>query len=89
MQRISISEAARDLSGLVRTVVSQGTRIELTEGSTVVAYMTPPDAEVECSVEGLQNLIRELPDLDDDAAAFAKDVAAVDHCLPDEVSAWD
>jgi antitoxin (DNA-binding transcriptional repressor) of toxin-antitoxin stability system len=89
MKQISVADASGDLARLLREVADEHVPIEFTEGGHVVALLTPPPAVAECSIMMLQNLLRTLPSLGDDAEAFARDVTSVDAVIPPEISAWD
>ena len=86
MERISVTQAARQLSDLLNRVAYQGQSFELERGNKVVAQLTPvakPAGGV--PIEKLNQLFAELPALDDD---FANDVNSTNEALPLESDPW-
>jgi len=89
MKRVSVTEAQANFSRLLRDVTVEQCAIELMEGNAVVAWLTPPAVAGACSVGALQDLLRTLPALDDDAPNFARDVTTGQSRIPVETNAWD
>jgi antitoxin (DNA-binding transcriptional repressor) of toxin-antitoxin stability system len=72
-----VSEAERDLAGLIQRVSSEGVSIELERDNKVIARITPVGPSSPLKVRDLSKFLESLPKLGDDAAAFADDVQAV------------
>lgn len=89
MQRISVSDAERDLAALVDQVVSRGVSVDLERDNRVVARISPVRVESKLKVGDLGAFLQNLPQLDDDAATFGKDVQDIRREFPPEASPWD
>ena len=89
MQRISVSDAERDLTALVDQVVSRGVSVDLERDQRVVARISPVRVESKLKVGDLGTFLDNLPPLEDDAAAFGKDVQDIRRQFPGEASPWD
>ena len=80
MVRINADEAARQLDALLERVRKEGESFELARGDEVVARLVPAPSERggrDFDAVALTELFRQLPDLGDDAEAFAQDVESV------------
>jgi antitoxin (DNA-binding transcriptional repressor) of toxin-antitoxin stability system len=79
MNRLTIAEAGRDFAGLVSRVCSEGVGVELQQGDSVIAYLTPAPPQSSLKVGDLNAFLQHLPRLEDDANAFLADVRAIRH----------
>ena len=89
MERISVSDAQRDLTTLVDRVVSQGVSVDLERDRKVVARISPVRVESRLKVRDLATFLQNLPRLGDDAATFSEDVQHIRRGFPSEASPWD
>lgn len=89
MKRMKVAEAEKCFSGLVDDVYRNGTSVELEEGDKVIARLVPADGKPAMRVGALAAFLRNLPKLEEDADAFAKDVQAIREQFPSESNAWD
>jgi antitoxin (DNA-binding transcriptional repressor) of toxin-antitoxin stability system len=88
VERISVTQAAHQFSDLLNRVFYQGASFELERNNKVIARLLPANAPVKVQTKDLNRLFAELPDLQEDAAAFADDVEAVRNELPREQEPW-
>jgi antitoxin (DNA-binding transcriptional repressor) of toxin-antitoxin stability system len=88
MERISITQATRQFPDLLNRVIQQGASFEVEQDNKVIARLLPADMPAKIQVSDLNQLFAELPDLGEDAAAFAADVEAVRKELPPEPEPW-
>lgn len=88
MDRMTISEAERDLAGLVERVYSEGVTIGLQRGEQVVAYLTPAPPQSQLKVGALHAFLQGLPKLQDDTEGFLNDVRTIRRTLPAEADPW-
>jgi antitoxin (DNA-binding transcriptional repressor) of toxin-antitoxin stability system len=86
---MTVAEAERDFSKLVDRVHSEGIRVELERGDTVVACLSPAGLHSPLKVQELNAFLERLPKLGDDAAAFSDDVRAIRRAFPTEADPWD
>jgi len=89
MERISVSDAQRDLTALVDRVVSAGVSVDLERDKRVVARISPVRVESKLQVRDLGAFLQNLPSLSDDAATFRDDVQQIRRAFPPEASPWD
>jgi antitoxin (DNA-binding transcriptional repressor) of toxin-antitoxin stability system len=89
MDRLTVAEAGRDFAGLVTRVCSEGVGVELQQGDSVIAYLTPAPPRSTLKVRDLNAFLQQLPSLEDDADAFSADLRAIRHEFPAEASPWD
>ena len=89
MERISISDAERDLTALVDRVISDGVSVDLERNKKVVARLSPVRAESALKVRDLSDFLENLPRLGEDAATFSRDVKRIRREFPSEASPWD
>ena len=87
MERISVTQAARQFSDLIKRVVHQGASFELQRGKKVVARLVPAKPP-SVRAGDLHRLFAELPRLGEDADAFAKDLEAIRRSPPPENNPW-
>ena len=75
MEKINVTQAARNLSELLNRVAYQGVSFELMRGGRRIARLVPPGPPKEVRVSDLNALFDRLPRLDpDDVEAFETDV---------------
>jgi len=77
MDRLTVAEAGRDFAGLVGRVCSEGVGVELQQGDSVIAYLTPAPPRSMLKVRDLSAFLQQLPRLQDDADSFLADVRAI------------
>lgn len=73
MIRMQIDDVARDFPAVLDQVV-RGELIEIERGGRVVARLLPAAGESQVKVSDLAQFFRSLPDLGEDAEAFARDI---------------
>jgi hypothetical protein len=73
MNRLTVAEAGRDFAGLVSRICSEGVGVELQQGESVIAYLTPAPPKPALTVRELNSFLQHLPKLEDDADAFSAD----------------
>lgn len=89
MNRVTVFEVARDFPNVLRRVTRQGESLALEDANRVVAWLTPPTVQRECSVAELEKLLSALPKLGDELEPFAQDLETADAALARERSRWD
>jgi len=91
-KRITATKVVRDFSELLNTIKFRGDRYIIERSGKPVAWMTPiQEARKTRTLKELKSLLEELPRLDDELDAFAKDVEDIVACgppLPKE-GAWE
>ena len=88
MERINATQAARQFSDLLNRVYYQGVSFELERNNKVIAHLVPVTAPATVMVRDLNRLFAELPELDEEATAFAADVVAIRGEIPPEGDPW-
>jgi len=88
MERIDVTQAARQFSDILNRVYYQGISFELERNNRIVARLVPATAPAIVMVSELNRLFAELPGLDEDAEAFAVDVQSIRREIPPEVEPW-
>lgn len=88
MERISVTRAVRSFSDLVNRVYYHGVSVELERGNKVVARLSPVASPTGVQAEDLGAFFASLPELGEDAEAFAEEVSSVRAALPPERDAW-
>jgi antitoxin (DNA-binding transcriptional repressor) of toxin-antitoxin stability system len=76
MERLNVTQAARNLCGLLNRGYSQGTSIELERDGEVIACLVPVQPTASLRAKVLQAFFAALPRLGQDAEAFAEDIKA-------------
>ncbi len=71
---ITATNAARNFSALLNRVGFRGERYTIARGGKPIAYLTPAVHPVTRLLGELPELLRKLPPLGNDAAAFTRDV---------------
>jgi len=89
MERISLSDAQRDLTDLVDRIVSLGVSVDLERDNRVVARISPVRAESKLKVRDFGEFLENLPRLGEDAESFSNDVRDIRSDFPPEASPWD
>ena len=89
MDRISVSEAARDFIALVDRVYSEGATIELERDEHVLARLSPVCPQSTLKVRDLTAFLDSLPRLGDDGEAFGDDIRAIRREFPVEADRWE
>ncbi|OQY01497.1 MAG: hypothetical protein B6I26_03995 [Desulfobacteraceae bacterium 4572_130] len=89
MERISVTQAARQFSDLLNRVFYQGIVVELERGNKAIAQISPVTSESSVKVKDLNRFFNELPLLGDDADDFAKDLADIRKQIPLEKNQWE
>jgi len=91
MERITIDDASRDLGGLIDSLASRGTTIEVERNECVIATIvpvTPTPRKICRSMKDFIGLLNSLPPLGDDNA-FEQDIANAQRQLPSRTEPWD
>ncbi|GEM_PF-630306 len=91
MERITIDDASRDLGGLIDSLASRGTTIEVERNECVIATIvpvTPTPRKICRSMKDFIGLLNSLPPLGDDNA-FEQDIADAQRQLPSRTEPWD
>ncbi len=89
MERINVTQAARNFSDLLNRVYYQGVSVELERNNKVIARIVPVKPAGTLQAKDLNAFFASLPKLGDDAEAFAEDVLRVRRELPPERSPWE
>ncbi len=89
MERVNVTQAARNFSDLLNRVYYQGISVELERNNKVIARIVPAEPTAKLQAKDLPAFLASLPSLGDDAEAFARDVLSIDdHFLP-EADPWE
>jgi antitoxin (DNA-binding transcriptional repressor) of toxin-antitoxin stability system len=88
MERITVTQAAREFSDLLNRVCYQGASFELARGNRIVARLVPAGPAKRVTVADLNRVFAELPRLGDDAEDFGREVDALRRSLPPEGDPW-
>jgi antitoxin (DNA-binding transcriptional repressor) of toxin-antitoxin stability system len=88
MERINVTQAARQFSDLLNRVFYQGASFDLERGNKVIARLCPVSAPRVVAVRDLNRLFAELPRLNEDAESFAQDLDAIRQAAPPEQDSW-
>ena len=91
MERITIDDASRDLGGLIDSLASRGTTIEVERNACVIATIvpvTPTPRKICRSMKDFIGLLNSLPPLGEDNA-FEQDIADAQRQLPSRTEPWD
>lgn len=86
---MNIAEVERHFSELVEKVHREGVTIDLERDNKVIARLTPSESRKNLTIGELADFLRTLPDLGEDAEAFAEDVRSARSGFPPEVDPWD
>ncbi len=88
MERINVTQAARNFSDLLNRVYYQGVSVELERGNKVVARLVPALPAPSLAAGDLEELFASLPKLGNDAESFAEDVKGADESFLPEDDVW-
>jgi antitoxin (DNA-binding transcriptional repressor) of toxin-antitoxin stability system len=76
IQTITVTDAVRSFSGLLNCIRYRGDRYTILKRGEPVATIGPVEGSVkERKLSDLKGIIRNLPRLEDDGDAFARDIA--------------
>ena len=89
MERITISDAQRDLMSLVDHVYLHGVSMDLERDQTVIARICPVRPPSTIKVGELSAFLQQLPKLGDDTDAFSHDLREIRREFPSEGNSWD
>ena len=87
MESITATKAARHFSDLLNRVAYRHETLEISRGGRAVARLTPVAPKAGIKLKDLNKLLAQLPKLDDDATAFAADIASAEPAS--EGDAWE
>jgi len=76
MDSLSATDAARNFSDVLNRVAYRQETLEINRGGRAVARLVPVEPTAGVRVSSLNKLLSDLPDLADDASAFADEVRA-------------
>ena len=88
MERLSVTQAARQFSDLLNRVFYQGSVVELERGNRVIARICPAVQSSPLQVKDLSRFFQELPSLGEDAERFSEDLAEIRRQVPPELTPW-
>jgi antitoxin (DNA-binding transcriptional repressor) of toxin-antitoxin stability system len=89
MEKINVTQAARQFSELLNRVAYQGAAFELERGGKPVARLVPVMPPSRITVALLNEFFAGLPSLDDDdGEAFLQDLQSVRKALPKADDPW-
>ena len=77
MEKMNVTQAARQFSELLNRVAYQNSSFELERGGRPVARLVPAAPAGRVTVAGLNDLFATLPPLGDDSEHFERDVASL------------
>ncbi len=89
MERINVTQAARNFSDLLNRVYYQGISVELERNNKVVAVLSPAQPVSKLRMEDLNDFFASLPSLGEDAKVFAEDLKAIRAETQAESEAWE
>lgn len=89
MDRITVTQAARQFSDLLNKVYYQGVSIELERSNKVIAMITPIHRPSNLKAKDLNAFFIDLPSLGDDIDSFAEDMDKIGQEYPLEIDEWD
>jgi hypothetical protein len=81
---MQLSDAEKEFIKLVEVVYSRGISIDLERDDKVIARLTPAVPQSPLRVGDLNNFLRRLPSLGDDAEVFAEDIRVIRTDFPAE-----
>jgi antitoxin (DNA-binding transcriptional repressor) of toxin-antitoxin stability system len=89
MERVNVTQAARQLSDLLNRVAYQGASFELIRGGRRIARLVPAGPPERVKVSELNAIFARLPKLGDDAATFGRDIADAQAAIVPDRDPWD
>lgn len=87
MERQTITDTSFDWSALLRHVVRDQATVELEQNQRTIARIMPVAPQVLASQ--LNEVLQDVPRLDDDVEDFAADLEQLRKQMPPEGDAWD
>jgi hypothetical protein len=87
MEQLSIADTNVDWRALVEHVVRDSVVIEIQQGDTTVARISPVLGLL--PLDKLNGAIASVPSLGDDAESFGSDLESIRHSMPAEPNRWD
>ena len=88
MEKINVTQAARQFSELLNRVAYQGAAFELERGGKPVARLVPVMPPGRIAVASLNDFFAGLPSLGNDSEAFLQDIESVREALPEADDPW-
>ena len=88
MEKINVTQAARQFSDLLNRVFYQGVSFELERGNKAIARLCPVATPRRVAVRDLNRLFAALPRLNEDAQSFAQDLDAIRKAALPEQDPW-
>jgi len=89
MERVTVTDAQRDLAALVDRVYHLGISVDLEREKQVVARIAPVQSAKTLKVGEFSAFLKHLPQLGDDAESFDTDLRQIRRDFPLEGAAWD
>jgi antitoxin (DNA-binding transcriptional repressor) of toxin-antitoxin stability system len=86
---MNVAEAEKHFASLVNRVYAEGISVDLERDDKVIARLTPAEPQSPLTVGELNDFLRALPALGEDAEDFSKDLRAIRAELPAEGDPWD
>jgi hypothetical protein len=87
MEQLSLADTNVDWRALVEHVVRDSVSVEIQQGETTVARISPVMSGL--ALSGLNAALAAVPPLGDDAESFANDLKALRDSLSAEQDPWD
>lgn len=84
-----LADAEKNFLTLVNKVYLEGIMIDLERDSKVIARLTPAATRSPLTIGQLNDFLRKLPSLGDDAAGFSHDVRTIRAEFPAGADPWD
>ncbi len=88
MEKIKVTQAARQFSELLNRVAYQGSTFELERGGKPVARLVPVAPAGRIAVSALNGFFAGLPALGEDGDAFVRDIESAWEALPEADDPW-
>jgi len=88
MEKINVTQAARQFSELLNRVAYQGVAFELQRGGRPVARLVPAMPPGRIAVASLNDFFAGLPSLGNDEQVFLQDIESVREALPENDDPW-
>ncbi len=86
---MNVTDAEKNFAKLVERVYSEGISVDIERDRTVIARLTPAIRSSPLAVGELEDFLRGLPALGEDADAFGEDLRAIRAKFPTESNPWD
>ncbi len=88
MEKVNVTQAARQFSDLLNRIFYQGVSFELERGNKTIARLCPVAAPRQVAVRDLNRLFAALPHLNEDAESFDQDLDAIRKAASPEQDPW-